>query len=179
MSVGINNRDYQPRKPYHKPPKPYANTDNKTDSPPKPRPIISAFCFQDFFHPIHASVHRLKSSIHNARQLIARRLVHHRHMVQQVSVRYRIMRRGIRLLLLLTFLLLPLHVLAHILFFVPSADTFILPHPVHQCQSAAEAPRVASSASQSGISSLSVGSSTSMFSAPARLVAIEIHSATS
>ena len=94
-------------------------------------------------------------------------------------MRYRVVQRRIRLLLLLTFLPLSLHVLAHILFFVPSVDTPVLLYPVHRRQSPAEAPCVASSASQSGISSLSVGSSTSMFSAPAKLVAIEIHSATS
>ena len=48
-----------------------------------------------------------------------------------------------------------------------------------QNQSPAAALAVGSStASQSGISSLSVGSRTKMFSAPAKLVTIEIHSAT-
>lgn len=107
MSVGIlGKRDDKPRKP-----KPNPNTDPnyKPDKPPKPCSVIGAL----FFQGLH---HRVKAGVQNARQLIARSFVEGRHVVQQIGVRYRIVpRRSVRLLLLLAFLLLPLHLYAQIL----------------------------------------------------------------
>ena len=115
MSIGIRKRN-------DKTSKPKTNANDKPDSPPKPCPVIGAF----FFHRLHKGI---KPSVHNTRHLIAHRFVQRRHVVQQIGVRYRIMpRRRIRLLLLLAFLLLPLHRYACIISFFVASLSYILPH---------------------------------------------------